>query len=236
MKLENLFRQWALSYFLDPATVLTALIGFVIFISKNDKQNTAYIFLDYFIAYILLKLIFFASPLLPQSWRPNWISIERLADYIFTLIEFLIFFVFFKTVLYFSSHKRILVIICYIFMSTGCAILFHDIAVFGKVRNSSVLFLFNVQAVSLLIPCIFYCLQIFKLKPTLNLLQEAAFWITTGLSFFMLSTLPFSLLLNSFSKSNSTIYFDLFDLFYCFYIILFSMIIRAYLCKPKTLK
>jgi hypothetical protein len=234
MKLENLFRAWLGSYYLDPLSALTAMIGFAIFIFKKDKKNVAFIFVYYFIAYVLLKSIFFVQASFPTNRK--WANASELADYIFTLFEFLIFFTFFKKALFFNSHKKFLTVICYVFMFTGCAILLHDMFVSGKIRNSSANLLFNIQAIGLLIPSIFYYLEIFESKPILNLLNDSTFWVVTGLSFFMISTLPFSLLLNSFRKSNPSVFFKLFTLFYFFYIILFSMIIRAYLCKPETTK
>jgi hypothetical protein len=237
MKLENLFKYWAASYFLDSLTVLTALIGFIIFVLKKKKENIAYNFLYYFIAYIFLKSIFFVHPLLPDLLSPQeWFIIEELADYIFTLLEFLIFYNFFRKVLNFSFHKKILTIIFYVFIISGCSILFYNIVAFDKVQISFITFLFNMQAISLLVPSIFYYIEIFKSKPILNLFRDGSFWIVTGLSFFMITTLPSSLLLNSFYKSNVKVFLNTFFLFYIFYIILFSMIIRAYLCNPKTIK
>lgn len=231
---ERIFSWWAKNYFFDPLSALTALIGFTVFILKKNKKNVAFTFLYYFLGYVLLKSIFFVQASFPTSQL--WLKTSKLADYIFTLFEFLIFFVFFKKVLFFNFHKKILTGICYAFMITGCAILLYDLYFFGKVRTYSINVLFNIQAISLLIPSIFYYLEIFESKPILNLLHDSSFWVVTGLSFFMISTLPFSLLLNSFRKSNPGVFFKLFTLFYFFYIILFSMIIRAYLCKQETMK
>jgi hypothetical protein len=232
---EKIFDWWAQNYFLDPLSTLAALIGFLIFIVKEDKGNIAYIFLYYFIGYLLLKFIILDAIFLnlPFQLREN---ILQLIDYIFTLFEFLIFFIFFKKILLLKIHRRILVIISCLFLGTGCSLLLYDITVSGKVPPSSRNFVFNLQAFSLLVPSILYYLEIFKSKPTFNLLRTSSFWVVTGLSLFMISTLPFSLLLDFFWKDNQIVYNYVFNLFYIFYIILFSTIIRAYLCKPTTEK
>lgn len=236
MIIDKLFHLWSKTYFLDPLSALTALIGLIVFILKRDQKSPAYIFRYYFLGYILLKAIFFITPVLPRDLiaYSKVITVEELSDYIFTSVEFLLFYFYFKKILRSSFYKQVLTIICYLFLSIVCTILFHDLILFRKVQTSSVGFLFNIQAVSLLIPSIFYYFEIFRSEPTLDLLQDPSFWIATGLCFFMISTLPFSLLLNNFYKSNIVVYYNLFTVFYVFYIILFSMIIRAYLCKPKT--
>jgi hypothetical protein len=237
MKLDLLFNWWIKNYFLDPLCALTALVGFIIFISKVPKKNELYIFSYYFIAYVFLKLVFFVD--ITFSKTPFYLAgirITNFFDYIFTLFEFLIFFLFFKKILCNNSHKKVLTIICYLFMLIGCSLVLYDIYTFGRFRLASAYFLFNMQAISLLIPCAFYYLEIFKLRPTLDLLHEPSFWVVTGLSFFIISTLPFSLLLSSFLKAHPSLNDNLFDIFYVFYILLFAMIIKAYLCKQVTRK
>lgn len=236
MVIEKLFEYWSKTYFLDPLSALTALIGLIVFFLKKNKKSPVYIFRYYFLGYVILKFIFFVSPFLPRNLIlfNKWVTVEELADYIFTLIEFLLFYFYFKKILKSSFYKKILTTVCYVFLLIGCSILFYDMILFGKVQISSVGFLFNIQAVSLLVPCIFYYIEIFRSEPTLDLLQDSSFWVATGLGFFMISTLPVSLLLNNLYKSNVRVYYNLFTVFYVFYIILFSMITRAYLCKPKT--
>ena len=95
--------------------------------------------------------------------------------------------------------------------------------------------LFTIQAVSLLIICISYYIKIFKDAPDLILLNEPSFWIITGLTFFMLSTLPFSLI-SPYLIRNTVLYRNLFSIFFIFYCILFLMIIRAFLCRQVLAK
>lgn len=231
---DKLFDWWAKNFFLDPLATLTALVGFLIFKVLGHRKNEVYIFSYYFLGYLLLKLITWVNDIsLELTIRQN---IERFADYIFTVFEFLIFYSFFKKTLSFKIYQRILSVLFFLFLSIGCGLLFYDIIVSGMVPESSISFLFNAQAFVLLVPCIFYFLEIFKSKPTSNLLRTPAFWVVTGLSFFMISTLPFSILLNSLWKNRQMVYYYGFDFFYLFYFILFLMIIRAYLCKPATAK
>jgi hypothetical protein len=222
MNADFLFNRWLKNYFLDPLSALTALVGCIIFISKVPKKNELYIFAYYFIAYVFLKLIFFVT--LASYGTPFYrtgIEIDRFVDYIFTLFEFLIFFLFFKKVLYNNNYKRILAIICYSFMLIGCSILFYDSYAFRKSSLISSYLLFNIQATSLLIPCAFYYLEIFKSKPTVDVLREPSFWVVTGLSFFMISTLPLSFLLSTLLKARPGLNPYLFDVF-TFFILFFS--------------
>jgi len=233
MRLEYLYNWWSENYFLDPLSGLTALVGFIIIIFKKDRKSSLYIFSYYLIAYFVLKLILYTTLILSnKEFYVAMSKIERFADYIFTLFEFFVFFLFFQKTFFNKNYVKALRLICLLFSFIGVSLLLYDSYTIGRPRSVSTHALFNVQAICLLVPCLFYYLEIFKSRPIIDWSHEPSFWVTTGLSLFMTSTLPFSLLLNRLVKSRPDLENYLFDVFYIFYILLFTMIILASLCRP----
>ena len=197
---------------------------------SGRKHQSTHIFFYYFIAFFILGIIFQIRSLFPDA-HFNYVLLVAscFGDYAFTMLEFLIFFVFFKKVLSDVLYQKIVAVICLLFMLLGGVLLIYETYANGMPGLKSTFFLFNVQAICLLIPCIFYYVEVFKSTHTLNLVQEPPFWIVTGLSFFLISTLTPSLFINYLPDLAI-----IFTLFYIFYSLLFLMIIKGHLCKQKA--
>jgi hypothetical protein len=236
MDIESLLRYWKGNYYTDGLVLLMAIVAIVV-ISKN-KLKTINIFTYYFAAFIILKSFYFSHALFISntSFHHTMVSIDYYADYIFTLFEFYIFVSFFKTILGSSVDQKILKWIFWCFSVIGITILIHDVISYGYPEKVNLHSLFIVQAISLLVPCTLYYIHLFKDEPTLNLLNEPSFWIVTGLSFFMVCTLPYSFFIDYLLKTDILLYGHLFSIFHIFYLLLFTMIIRAHLCKPIATK
>jgi hypothetical protein len=236
MDIESLLKYWKGNYYTDGLVLLMAIIAIIV-ISKN-KLKTINIFTYYFAAFIILKSFYFSHALFISntSFHHTMVSIDYYADYLFTLFEFYIFVSFFKKILESSVDRKILKCIFWCFSVIGITILFHDIVSYGYPEKVNLHFLFIVQAISLLVPCTLYYIHLFNNEPTLNLLNEPSFWIVTGLSFFMVCTLPYSFFIDYLLKTDILLYGHLFSIFHIFYLLLFTMIIRAHLCKPIAAK
>ena len=232
MNVKSLFAYWDANYYTYLLSDITALIGILVFASKKNKNHPVYVFRYYFMGYFLLGLLFFISALFPAN-KPLYRA-TTFCDYIFTLFEFLIFVSFFIGILQNTSYKKLIQVLRFLFMSVGVSIFIYDICSVAHVRVNSTFFLFTFEAICLLIPCLLYYLETFKSTSTFNLSENASFWVVTGLFFLMISTLPYSILIKKLFETSWLIYSNLFSLFHIFYIILFSMILRAYLCKLST--
>jgi hypothetical protein len=230
MDVKHLLVYLGSSYYTYVLSDIAALLGIIVFVAKNNKNHPVYVFVYYLMGYFLLGLLFFISALFPTSKALR--QAATFCDYIFTLFEFLIFVSFFIKILQNAGYKKLIKILRFLFMNVGAFLFIYDICSFARIKVNATFFLFTFEAIILLIPCLLYYLEIFQSKPTLNLLQNASFWVVTGLFFFMISTLPYSILIKKIYETSWLIYSHLFSLFYIFYIILFFMITRAYLCKP----
>jgi len=67
------------------------------------------------------------------------------------------------------------------------------------------------------------------------LLMVVYAWVSAGVSFFFAYALPYSLLENFINRNYYELFDQFYSIFYIFYIHLFLMIIRAYLCKPEKM-
>ena len=84
----------------------------------------------------------------------------------------------------------------------------------------------------IVIPCFIYIFKLFVNPPTLNLLNEPSFWFNSGVLIFLTLTLPFFFVIKYFISDHGTLSLTIVNsLGYC---LVFSFLIRAYLCKRQT--
>ena len=220
------------SYFTSFICLLASILGLIISIINRKRHTILKWFPYYFFAHILVNISFsihdayFAKSVMHSTL----LNLNTFVDYIFTIMEFLIFiYVFEKTVIQKSKFLKALRLL---FLALSLLLLFHNLFHYGILSQPTLHNVFTLQATFLIIACITYYLQIFRLPPHVKLREDPVFWIATGLVFFMICTLPLSLAINYIRNSSLLLYRQLFSIFYIFYCLLFLMIINAFLCKP----
>lgn len=156
-------------------------------------------------------------------------------DYFFTLAEMLICSHFYLQLIKSKNAKRIILVTNILFVGFFVYMGITDkSSTNGDISNETQSIVYTVESIMLLFPCLFYIVELFKSTPVSTLRNEPAFWVSTGILFFMSCTLPFSLLENYVAANLPTFFLASYSIFHVFYILLFLMIIRAYLCKPET--
>jgi hypothetical protein len=96
---------------------------------------------------------------------------------------------------------------------------------------------FNIiNSTCLIIPCLFYFYELFKVPPSISLSDQPAFWITIGFSFMTICSIPFYLLENYFYYDLPNFYDQICTLNYVFYCLIFMLICKAFLCRPEIVK
>jgi hypothetical protein len=158
------------------------------------------------------------------------------SDYIFTLIEFLIFMHFFYNIINGTSKKRLIVLLITLFSLAYIFYLANDLIHYKIIKSDTVTVVYTLESAVLLIPSVFYYFQIFTKPPTINLIRESSFWVVTGIFFSMICSLPYCIVENYLKKFNSELYAQLFAILYILYCLLFLMIIKAYFCENDDLK
>ncbi len=186
--------------------------------------------MPFYITILLIILIF--SNFLEIKKASYLLKYHTYLDYFFTLAELLLFSNFFYLTLNNRIIKKIIVYIVLFFSAIFLYFLFRDLLFHKKMSISIKSSLYTIEALLLTIPCFYYFVELFNTPPTLSLKNEYSFWVSTGLLFFLIGTLPFSILENQLLKIDLILTKQLYSIFFIFYDILFIMIIKAYLCKP----
>lgn len=152
----------------------------------------------------------------------------NISIHIFLIIELsCIFFFFYKTDILTKIVKIYL-----LFMFLLC-IFFYVYFIFNSnLLNRNVINIYYKESLIVLIPCFIYLFQLFLKPPILNLLEEPSFWFNAGLLIYFVLTFPIFLMVNYFIKTSMSLLLGIVN--YIGYILIFSFLIKAYLCKPKT--
>ena len=219
-------------YATDFIHFLICIISFKVAIKLRARHKNLAVFRIYFGVFIVLKLIVYYCYHVNETISSS--KFGHAADYIFTIFEYGCFAYFFKKTFVSAANKTLVNVVSSLFLLCSCWLMFYDSNFDINFGVDSTNKLFSVQSIGLLVLCISYYVELFKSLPQKNIKNLPECWVITGLTFFMLSTLPYSLLLNYIYYQHPSVTSQLFSIFYIFYILFFLMIIRAYLCKPET--
>jgi hypothetical protein len=177
---------------------------------------------------ILVSLLWYYLSVPDKIKSELWLEINIIADFLFTNFEFIIFSRFMlKEIADLQVLSRIL---------NSSFVMFSAIVVtislfrYGKLTLPSLYILYTVQAIIILALSLAKLLDLVSKYTIIPIVKENSFWITAGVLFLSLCTLPYSILLN-FQEFGAHLN-PLFSLFPLFYAILFLLIIKAFLCKP----
>jgi hypothetical protein len=214
------------NYYTDAIGFGLAIVGLILPLYTKSKNKSLHIFRTYFGSYILLKLMGYATVALSNNKGiyPSFEFVSTYCDFCFTILEYFVFSFFLRQYVQANTWT----IINSLFILTIFAILLRS----SGNHWADTELLFTSQAILLIPLCISYFTNLLNTKIHLKLLNEPSFWVVTGVSFFMVCTLPYSLFIGYLRKNNVDLYIDLYSIFFVFYIILFSMIIKAQLCTP----
>ena len=232
--MEELNKYLGDSLYTQLLSFSASIIG--LYISLRKSQGIFKWFSLYFFCYSFSQILFFLGNFFAIQEMKNIVNnISIYSDYVFTLIEFSIFMRFFNLAIE-GKIKFLLMVIEICFLTVTLYLFLANFNPNGIFFISTLEKIFLLESLLLLIPCIIYFVQIFNSIKPFPLIQDGFFWVVTGLTFFLISTLPFSYLMNYLRKENSEIYMYLYSIVYLFYCLLFMMIIRGILCKLPTTK
>lgn len=222
--MKELIKYFQSTFYTDAAVFLVSIIGLVIsYLVRN--QNELKIFRVLFAGHIISRSLNYLQWKLyygNSHYYKFSIIISNYGDFLLTILEYFVLTFYLKK--YINKNK---ILACTIFFLTCIIISYYNKYILMNFKMDS--FLFTSQAVAILTLCAFYYSKLFK-SAKIKLTDEPSFWVVTGFSIFMLSTFPYSIMCDYLYSFNEDLHFNTFSLFHFFYIILFSMIIKAYLC------
>jgi hypothetical protein len=234
----NLKEYFEAQFYTEALMFLTLIIAlFVTIIRKKiDKKLKLFPFyFGFFIGRLVFRYILIIDNGNLLSWNVFFNYIDSYLEFFLVMTELLIFMHFFYYVLNSPSKRKTIKIFSIIFIIFSISLFITDNILQKHITMGTITQMFFLEAVFLLISCFLYYLQIFKSPPTLNLLNEPPFFVITGLFFFLICSLPYSIILD-YLFDYYRIYSIIFSIIYIFYILLFIMIIKAFLCKPIKMK
>jgi hypothetical protein len=185
----------------------------------------------YFLGYAILRLNTFVCLIFFHNIQ---FKMTVYADFAFTIFESLLFLNFFKTVFVQPKILIAIALLQLLFLSLSIFLLISDVSLFHTIQVNTLQNLYVYQSILLLIPCSLYFTKIFLRMPRIVLQETPAFWITSGLSLFIVCTLPLSLILNYLEQTDPWTYSMLYSIFNIFYCFLFVIITRAFFCSPSA--
>ncbi len=232
--MQELIKKLGDQYYTD--LILIGVLLASLFVGIKKRKN--FKILKYFPIYIISLLIALSlNKLTVFADLRKWVlPIACYVDYFFTLLELIIFSHFYYYIINNSIIKKSILVTNGLFVFLFLYMGLIDKEFYQNISEATQSKVYTIEGVILLALCVFYFFELFKKLPFLNLRNEPAFWISTGLLFFMACTLPFSFLENYIGNYLPHLYDLLYPIFYVFYILLFATITRAYLCKPMKSK
>ena len=228
--MQRLINTWEKFYYTEPLLLAVLCLALVISIQKRKKYKILKSLPVYIIA---LLIVFIFTYLIDANLSYQIVKLGEYIDYGFTIVEIVIFSLFFYKSIDNLVVKQLIIIFNIAFIIFSFYMFFAEQGFYQTISQITQSTVYTIEGAILLMICVFYFIELFKKPIILNLKNEPAFWISTGVLFFFACTLPYSILENYISRNYSELYYRLYSIFYIFYILLFLMIIRAYLCKAE---
>jgi hypothetical protein len=149
----------------------------------------------------------------------------------FVIFEFIVFCSFLINVIRDSTAKFLLKLVgaFYILLTLYSWVFLKALYSFPEKLNL-------MEALFILVPCLYYYYEILKHSTSRPLYQDPIFWIVTGIFFFFVTITPFFLLDKSVNQYFHFLYEHIYSINYLSYIILYSCFTNALLCKIKLMR
>lgn len=231
--MEQLLSRWQKENYTEPLLYFVLCISLIVAIKNSNKHQI----LKYFPLYIgSLLIVCLANELNNLTYNSDlqtkyFSGLANYLDYSFTFLEMIVFSHFFYKTTNSNFQRRLIIFLNTCFFFYFAYMPFTDAKFYHSISDITQSKVYTIEGGILLLICLFHFIEIFKALPTSNLKNKPILWVSTGLLFFLICTLPYSILENYISKNYLGAGTSLYSLFYIFYIVLFIMIIKAYLCK-----
>ncbi len=231
---QKILEDWSKTYYTDTLWIFCTLVALTLGVIYFRKERIHL----YFILYITVCLIFiFLWTFVRVIVVPPTIFIDTI-NTVFSIIEISFFYYYFNHIINSKKTKRVLNVLLVIFYFFSILFLLYYInSKFTIVQIRAFSFHLNIiEFFLLLLPCFAYFLELFTSETPQSdpLTQKPSFWITTGIFFYILVSLPFLIIGDKLFSNNIDIYFIMYSIHYISLSILFLCFAKAFSCK-KTL-
>lgn len=226
------FAYFALSHYLNGVMTLFTVAALIIGIIYYKRHRNLRI-LTWYIAFSLFQDMstFYAFPdRHPGNFRVDQMYITSIG---FMLFEFIACSLFILRCIRSPQRRRIIKINALLFFGiiiANAALTFPD---FGRLYDTYTTYYLLPESFFLVIPCLIYFYELFLTRNLRPLTDQPAFWIITGILFLNACEIPL-LVTSNLLKEITHYYNEAFSLNYILYVLLFILLMRAFLCPPEN--
>lgn len=218
-------------FYSEVALFLILLATLGVSIKHRDKIPGLRFFPVYLVSFLTLLAFEYILMIIPTFPTRAIKLIDFFGNYVVTIIEFFTFFYFFHFTIQSNAYKRFIRILCTI----TCMILSIPFLISASLQNIRTLHtIYIIESIVLVLICILYFIELFNSPPILSLTNTSHFWISSGLLFYLLGTLPVTIITDYVYTLNYFLYANLYAIVNVFYCLLFILVIRAYKCTSQT--
>ncbi len=231
---DLLFEDWSMSFYSEPFMLLCNISAVIFLITRKTTTNTFLFFSSFAIVCLFATKVIDILEIF--SYRNRRLIIE-ITNTTYEFVELYIFqYYYSKNLALFSAKYRNFTILSF----GTIALLFVLFISIGNQKNEIIFefsYLINViELLILLITSLRYFVFLIKNNQNDNPLEDPLFWISTGLLFYCVASIPFFMLAKALFYSSFTTFSFFFGLHFITFGLLFIFIIRASLCKKQHLK
>jgi hypothetical protein len=229
---DGIWQFYDKMYYTPLFLLAAAIIALALELKVKKRINFQNIVLRiYIIVFIFVWIITELSPGLINSENRKLFLVDT--NVAFALFELFCFFAYFN----FQYPSRTFKWLCYSFILLFQVILLqyllHRSQIDKLERYADTLISFELFAITICCFRHFYLLLVRSQNKALVTIPS--FWVTTGLFFYALVSVPFFLISTYVSEINMHVYRILFSLHYFLMTIFFIGIAKAALCRPKQI-
>jgi hypothetical protein len=219
---------WTIHEICAYTLLFTSLFSFIIGLKHKKKHRELSHLFIYSIASFLQVLYYEIVYRFNFSGPKTESTGFSFSIFLFLIIELSCLYFFFYQIK--SCTKLAKKTLKYVFVF--CIILYNFLLIKFSFFISHVEYIYFIQSLIILAPCLLYLYQLFVDPPTLNLSNEPSFWFFSGILIYFTLTLPLFFMIHYFESDTMRLMIDIINLLG--YSLIFLFLIRAYLCKPKT--
>lgn len=226
--LKKVLQDAETTFYVIYFVLFSQIVSIAISLYYLNREKYAKLFFLYSFSAFLLMITNHILVLLPATQY-----IVESSNMIFSFIEYLVFFLFFRKLLSSELVKKIMTsfLVLYALLVAGFStyILYWKPAPHFIMKVSD--FIISPELFFLACLCLVYYFELFRKKPLYDLKSSPSFWITTGLFIYCIVIVPFFLISDELLAIQKAFYYEAYTVHYFSFGCLFLAISRAFLFK-----
>jgi hypothetical protein len=232
---EKMFNRWHERYYDEPFMFVCELAAIILGIIYQRKNRIGQFFICYAIIDVSMLIITEYLKYFSTQTNQEFHFSTYIVNSISFLCELLAYYFFFQQVLRNSLIKKTIYLLRVIFVSLALfhllnLTLFH-VQITGK---GDTYYLGVIEFFFLIIPSLFYFMELFTKPSAKGLFQRPSFWITTGIFFYTFVSIPYYFIIQYLDSSKYQFSTELIALLFSLpYGITFLFLSKAFLCKTE---